>query len=85
MRLLIVFLLLLFVLLGAAFSALNGGLVHYDLLIVQTDLPKGVALMLALIVGWLLGGLTAWVGLGLAQRRRARAQRTEADSGIGSA
>lgn len=85
MRLLIVFLLLLFVLLGAAFSALNGGLVHYDLLIVQTDLPKGVALMLALIVGWLLGGLTAWVGLGLARRRRARAQRAEADSGTGSA
>ena len=79
MRLLIVFLLL-FVLLGAAFGALNGGLVHYDLLIVQADLPKGVALMLALIVGWLLGGLTAWIGLGLRQRRRARAQRAGADS-----
>lgn len=85
MRLLIVFLLLLFVLLGAAFGALNGGLVHYDLLIVQTDLPRGVALMLALIVGWLLGGLTAWIGLGLRQRRRARAQRAGADSGAGAA
>ena len=85
MRLLIVFLLLLFVLLGAAFGALNGGLVHYDLLLTQTDLPKGVALLLALVIGWLLGGLTAWVGLGLRQRRRARAQRAGADPSAGSA
>ncbi len=85
MRLLIVFLLLLFVLLGAAFGALNGGLVHYDLLVFQTDLPKGVALLLALAVGWLLGGLTAWIGLGLRQRRLARAQRSADTSGNGSA
>ncbi len=85
MRLLIVFLLLLFVLLGAAFGALNGGLVQYDLLVFQTELPKGAALLLALVVGWLLGGLTAWIGLSLRQRRRERVQRTVATSGNGSA
>lgn len=85
MRLLIVFLLLLFVLLGAAFGALNGGLVHYDLLVFQTELPKGAALLLALVVGWLLGGLTAWIGLSVRQRRRERAQRTVATSSNGSA
>ncbi len=67
MRFLIAAVLLLFALLGAAFAALNGGSVHYDFLLAQPDLPKGVTLLAVLVLGWLLGGLSAWLGRGLSR------------------
>ncbi|WP_297901676.1 DUF1049 domain-containing protein [Metallibacterium sp.] len=70
MRFVIAALLLIFALLGAAFAALNGGAVHYDFLLVEADLPKGVTLLAVLVLGWLLGGLSAWLGLGARRRRK---------------
>ncbi len=72
MRLLILALLLSFVVLGAAFAALNDALVHYDFLLFQAELPRGVALLGALVLGWLLGGLSAWLGRAGTRRRLPR-------------
>ncbi len=72
MRFVIAALLLIFALLGAGFAALNAGPVHYDFLITEADLPKGVTLLAVLVLGWLLGGLGAWLGRGLRRRGAAR-------------
>lgn len=72
MRLTAILILLLFVAAGVVLGALNADLVSYDLAFVQLRLPKGAALLGALGLGWLLGGLTAWLGIGLRQRRRRR-------------
>jgi putative membrane protein len=37
-------------------------------------LPKGAALLGAVVIGWLLGGLTAWLGVSSRQRRLHRQQ-----------
>lgn len=70
MRLLVILLLLLFIAAGIVLGALNADLVGYDLAFAHIELPKGAALLAALVVGWLLGGLTA--GFGLVSRRRRR-------------
>ncbi|MET0332494.1 MAG: DUF1049 domain-containing protein [Dyella sp.] len=70
MRLTAILILLLCVAVGVVLGALNADLVSYDLAFVQLRLPKGAALLCALGLGWLLGGLTAWLGLSLRQRRR---------------
>ncbi len=80
MRILIVLIVLLFVAAGVLFGALNADLVVYDLGFANVNLPKGAALLVALLVGWLLGGLVAWLGMGLRQRRRLR-QATRGDAG----
>lgn len=72
MRIFIVVIVLLFVAAGALFGALNADLVAYDLGVASVRLPKGAALLAALLVGWLLGGLVAWLGMGVRQRRRLR-------------
>jgi hypothetical protein len=38
-------------------------------------LPKGAALLVALVVGWLLGGITAWLGVSSSRRQRLRADK----------
>jgi len=75
MRLLAIIVLLLFVAAGVVVGALNAGLVGYDFAFFQVSWPKGAALLGALVIGWLLGGLTAWLGVSMAARRVRRTAR----------
>jgi uncharacterized integral membrane protein len=76
MRLLVMLILLLFIAIGVVLGALNADLVDYDLGFAHWHMPKGAALLSAVIVGWLLGGLTAWLGMSTRHRRqRKRAAR----------
>lgn len=70
MRLLAIIVLVIFIAAGVVLGALNADLVGYDLAFAQVRLPKGAALLVALVIGWLLGGLTAWLGVSARQRRR---------------
>jgi uncharacterized integral membrane protein len=70
MRLLATIVLVIFIAAGVVLGALNADLIGYDLAFAQVQLPKGAALLGALVIGWLLGGLTAWVGVSTRQRRR---------------
>jgi lipopolysaccharide assembly protein A len=72
MRLIVTLILLLFIAAGIALGALNADLVGYDLGFARLSLPKGAALLLALVVGWLLGGLTAWLGVSTGRQRMRR-------------
>ena len=72
MRLLAIIILVIFIALGVVLGALNADLVGYDFAFWQVQLPKGAALLGALILGWLLGGLTAWLGVSLRQRSSQR-------------
>lgn len=72
MRLLVILVLLVFVAAGVVVGSLNADMVSYDLVVARVGLPKGAALFCALIIGWLLGGLTAWLGVSTAQRRERR-------------
>jgi uncharacterized integral membrane protein len=74
MRLLAIILLLIFIAAGIVFGALNADLVGYDLGFAQLRLPKGAALLGAVVIGWLLGGLTAWLGVSIRQGRQQRRQ-----------
>jgi len=79
MRLLVIFILVVFVAAGIVVGALNADMVSYDLAVARVQLPKGSALLCALIVGWLLGGLTAWLGVSSGQRRERRRQLRESE------
>jgi putative membrane protein len=74
MRLLAILILVIFIAAGVVLGALNADLVSYDLAFAQLQLPKGAALLGAVVIGWLLGGLTAWVGVSSRQRRLHRQQ-----------
>lgn len=73
MRLLAIITLVLFVAAGIVVGALNADWVGYDLGFAQVQSPKGAALLAMLVLGWLLGGLTAWLGMSLRLRRQRRA------------
>ncbi len=76
MRLLALMILVLFIVAGVVVGALNAEMVGYDFAFFQLRWPKGAALLGALVLGWLLGGLTAWLGVSSAARRaRRQAQR----------
>ena len=60
MRLGVVMLMLLAVVFGATFGALNSDRVAFDLYFHELMLPKGAALLAALVLGWVLGGLLVW-------------------------
>jgi putative membrane protein len=79
MRLLVIFILVIFIAAGVVLGALNADLVSYDLAFAQLRLPKGAALLGVLVIGWLLGGLTAWLGVSTQQRRLQRRQLRNAD------
>lgn len=72
MRLIVILILLLFVAAGIVLGALNVDLVSYDLAFARIELPKGAALLVMLVVGWLLGGVTAWLGVSAQHRRQRR-------------
>jgi uncharacterized integral membrane protein len=72
MRLIVILILLLFIAAGIVLGALNVDLVSYDLAFARVDLPKGAALLVMLVIGWLLGGLTAWLGVSAQHRRQRR-------------
>lgn len=75
MRALVILILLIFAAAGIVVGALNADIVSYDLVVARVHLPKGSALLCALVIGWLLGGLTAWLGVITSQRRERRRQR----------
>ncbi|MEO5811716.1 MAG: LapA family protein [Rhodanobacter sp.] len=79
MRLLALIILLLFIAAGILVGALNAELVDYDFAFFQLRWPKGAALLGALVVGWVLGGLTAWLGVSSAARRARRTARPGVD------
>ncbi len=60
MRLGAVVLVLLFAVFGATFGALNAERIALDLYLVDVEVPKGAALLAALLAGWVLGGLVVW-------------------------
>lgn len=72
MRLIVMLLLLLFIAGGVLLGALNADLVGYDLAFARVQVPKGAALLAALAIGWILGGLTAWLGVTTRHRRERR-------------
>ena len=74
MRLLAIIILLIFIAAGIVLGALNADLVGYDLAFARVQLPKGAALLGAVVIGWLLGGLTAWLGVSSRQRQQRRQQ-----------
>jgi lipopolysaccharide assembly protein A len=74
MRLIAVIVLLIFIAAGVVLGALNADLVSYDLAFARVQLPKGAALLGGVVIGWLLGGLTAWLGVSSRQRRQLRQQ-----------
>ncbi len=80
MRPLAIVILVIFVAAGIVLGALNADLVDYDLAFFRMQLPKGAALLGAMVIGWLLGGLTAWVGVSTRQRRQRRQLRADQKS-----
>lgn len=72
MRFLVLIVVLIFVALGIVLGALNADMVRYDLGFAHVTLPKGAALLAAILVGWLLGGITAWWSAGMRHRRLQR-------------
>jgi len=78
MRLILILILLFFIAAGIVLGALNADLVGYDFAFTQLHLPKGAALLGALVIGWLLGGLTAWLGVSARHRRQHRRENSAA-------
>jgi putative membrane protein len=76
----VMLLLLLFIAGGVVLGALNADLVGYDLAFARVQVPKGAALLLALGLGWVLGGLTAWLGVTARHRR----ERRRAEKAVGA-
>ncbi|NCT66145.1 MAG: DUF1049 domain-containing protein [Rhodanobacteraceae bacterium] len=77
MRPLLIVLLVLVIAAGALFGALNGARVPIGFYVAEVEVPLGVALLCALLAGWLLGGLTAWLGQVPRLRRQLRAAQRE--------
>ncbi|HET9034047.1 MAG TPA: lipopolysaccharide assembly protein LapA domain-containing protein [Dokdonella sp.] len=61
MRLGVVVLVLLAVVFGATFGALNSERMLFDLYFTEVSLPKGAALLSVLLIGWIMGGLLVWL------------------------
>ncbi|HSS07861.1 MAG TPA: LapA family protein [Rhodanobacteraceae bacterium] len=61
MRLALIIVVLVFVVFGAVFGALNAERITIDFYFWQPSVPKGAVLLAAVVIGWLLGGLVAWL------------------------
>ena len=61
MRLALIIVVLVFVVFGAVFGALNAERIMIDFYFWQPSVPKGAVLLAAVVIGWLLGGLVAWL------------------------
>jgi lipopolysaccharide assembly protein A len=61
MRLALIIAVILFVVFGAVFGALNAERITIDFYFFQPSVPKGAVLIAAVVLGWLLGGLVAWI------------------------
>jgi len=70
MRFGLIVLILLFAVFGVLFGALNSESVGFDLYFLVLTSPKGAALLCALLLGWLIGGLLVYFGLVLKLRRQ---------------
>ncbi|KAB2897724.1 MAG: DUF1049 domain-containing protein [Dokdonella sp.] len=68
MRLIALLLLLSVVVAGALFGAINPAVVTIDFRFARCEVSLGVALLGALALGWLLGGIVAWAGQRVGQR-----------------
>ncbi len=77
MRVLWTLVALLFVLAGALFGALNSEAVHLDFYLGQLDLPKGAALLAAVLAGWIIGGFVVWLAVVMPLKRRLARLRRE--------
>jgi uncharacterized integral membrane protein len=78
MRSILILAVLLVIACGAVFGALNGAPIPLDFYFFATTVPAGIALLCALLAGWLLGGLVAWLGQLPRRRRERRAALREA-------
>jgi putative membrane protein len=72
MRFGLILLTLVFAVLGAIFGALNSDSIPFDFYFASVHAPKGAALLLALLLGWISGGLVVYLALVLRLRRRVR-------------
>ena len=72
MRFGLILLTLVFAVLGAVFGALNSDSISFDFYFASAHAPKGAALLLALLLGWISGGLVVYLALVLRLRRRVR-------------
>ena len=72
MRFGLIFMVLLFAFLGAVFGALNSQSIDFDFYFASVAMAKGGALLCALLIGWLLGGLLVFANLVVPLRRRVR-------------
>jgi uncharacterized integral membrane protein len=79
MRIVIVLLAVLVIALGASFSALNPATLVVDLYFAEVRMPTGVALLGALLLGWLLGGAVFWFAQNARVRRDVRSLRRQLD------
>jgi putative membrane protein len=70
MRLGLILLTLLFAVAGAVFGALNSESIAFDFYLGTLHVPKGAALLCALLLGWLVGGVVVYLGLVMRLRRR---------------
>ena len=83
MRLALVLVLLVFVVFGAVFGALNSERIVVDFYFWQPSVPKGAVLISAVVLGWLLGGLVAWLSRNTpAGRQSSDRSRAVSDFGV---
>jgi uncharacterized integral membrane protein len=61
MRLGVVVLILLSIVFGATFGALNSERITFDFYLVAFSLPKGAVLLSSMLLGWVFGGLLIWL------------------------
>src|SRR5215469_4971658 len=82
MRFGLILLVLLFAGAGALFGSLNSQSIDLDFYFGSFALGKGAALLLALLAGWLLGGLLVWAGMVLTQRSCRQRRTFTNDAGV---
>src|SRR5690349_8244590 len=78
MRLGLILLALVFVAFGAMFGALNSERIVLDFYFDVVSVPKGAALLCALLIGWFVGGLLVYLSQVPRWRRRVKALAREA-------